>query len=88
MKTKTFFLTTLMFVSLLICSSGMRAQTAKSDLDQAKLMQQWLGTWETNLGKDTVEVWECKQYGKSFIGTVSRVIRGKKAPLYITNICH
>ena len=87
MKTKTFLLTTLMFLSLLMCSVGIHAQTAKSNLDQAKLMQQWLGTWEANTGKDTVEVWECRQYGKSFIGTVSRVIKGKKSPSYISNIC-
>ena len=87
MKTKTFFLSALVFVFLLMYSTGMQAQSAKSNLDQTKLMQQWLGTWEANTGKDTVEVWECRQYGKSFIGTVSRVIKGKKSPSYISNIC-
>jgi hypothetical protein len=85
MKTKTFFLTTLMFVSLLTCSTGIHAQTAKSNLDQVKLMQQWLGTWEATIGKDTVEVWEANQYGKSFIGNVSLIIKGKKSPSYISN---
>ena len=87
MKAKTVFLTTLMFVFLLVDTTWIHAQTAKSNLDQVKLMSQWLGTWETNIGIDTVEVWECKQYGKSFLGTVSHVIKGKKAPLYISNIC-
>jgi len=87
MKTKTFFLTTLMFVSLLIWSTRIHAQTAKSNLDQAKLMQQMLGTWEATVGKDTIEVWETKQYGKSFITHVSRNINGKKSPSYISNDC-
>ena len=85
MKTKTLFLSTLVFVFLLTCSTGIQAQTAKSNLDQTKLMQQWLGKWEANVGKDTIEVWEAKQYGKSFIGKVSLVIKGKKSPFYISN---
>jgi len=87
MKTKTFFLVTVIVVFILMCSTGIHAQTAKSNLDQSKLMQQWLGTWETILGKDSIEVWECQKYGKSFIGSVSRVLKGKKSPFYIANIC-
>ena len=87
MKTKTFFLTTLMFVFLIICTTGMHAQTAKSNLDQSKLMQQLIGTWEATVGKDTIEVWETKQYEKSFITSVSRNINGKKSPYYISNDC-
>ena len=87
MKTKTFLLTTLMFAFLLTSTTGIHAQTAKSNLDQAKLMQQMLGTWEATVGKDTVEVWETKQYGKSFITKVSRKIKGEKSPYYISNDC-
>jgi hypothetical protein len=87
MKTKTFFLITVMFAFLLACSTGIQAQSAKSNLDQTKLMQQWIGTWEANVGKDTIEVWEAKEYGKSFMGNVSYVIKGKKSPFYIANVC-
>ena len=76
-----------MFVFLLICSTGIQAQTAKSNLDQFKLMQQGLGTWEANVGKDSVQVHETQQYGKSFITTVSYNIKGKKTPLYTNNYC-
>ena len=87
MKTKTFFLTALMFVSLLIYSTGIHAQTAESKLDQFKLMQQGLGTWEANVGKDTVQVRENQQYGKSFMTNVSLVIKGTKSPFYIATYC-
>jgi len=87
MKTKTFFLTTMIFVFLLICSTGIQAQTAKSNLDQVKLQQQLIGTWQSNTGKDTVEVWETQQYGKSVITTVSYNIKGKKTPYYTNNFC-
>jgi hypothetical protein len=87
MKTKTFFLTTMMFVFLLMYSTGIQAQTAKSDLDQVKLMQQALGTWEATVGKDTVQVRESQQYGKSFIQNVYNNIKGKKTPFYTNNFC-
>ena len=87
MKTKTFILTTLVLVFLLFCSTGIRAQTAKSNLDQFKLMQQGLGTWEATVGKDTVEVRETQQYGKSFTTNVYYNIKGKKSPVYINNFC-
>jgi hypothetical protein len=36
MKTKTFFLTTLVFVFLLTCFAGIHTQTAKANLDPFK----------------------------------------------------
>ena len=87
MKTKAFFLTTIMFVFLLICSTGIQAQTAKSNLDQVKLMQQILGTWEATVDKDTVIVREHQEYGKAFITTVYYNIKGKKTPYYIATYC-
>ena len=86
MKTKTFFLTSLMFVFLLICTSGIHAQTAKSNLDQFKLMQQALGTWEATIGKDTVEIRETQQYGEAFTTNVYYNIKGNKSPEYINYI--
>ncbi len=85
MKTKTFILTLIMFVFLLIGSTGIHAQTGKSNLDQFKLMQQGLGTWQRDIGKDTVEVQEFQQYGKAFMTNVYYIIKGKKSPLYINN---
>ena len=59
-----------MFVFLLICSTGIQAQTAKSNIDQVKLMQWALGTWKAKVGKDSVQVMESQLYGKSFIQNV------------------
>jgi hypothetical protein len=74
-------------VFMLLCTNGLHAQTTQTKLDQVKLMQQSLGTWEANVGKDTVQVSENKQYGKSFINNVSLVIKGKKTPYYTNNFC-
>ena len=88
MKTRTSFLTNLMFVSLLIYSAGIQAQTSASGLDQIKLMQQMLGTWQGDVGKDTVEVREHQQYGKSFTSNVSLVVKGTKTPFYLSSYCY
>lgn len=87
MKTKTFFLTTMMFVFLLICSTGINAQTAKANLDQVKLMPQRLGTWEATIDKDTVLVREHQEYGKAFTANVYYIIKGNKTPYHTTNSC-
>ena len=87
MKIKSFFLTTIMFVFLLMCSTGIHAQTARSNLDQFKLMQRTLGTWEAIVGKDSVLVKETQQYGKSFIQKVYFNIKGKRTPYYTDNYC-
>jgi len=84
---KTFGLTTIVGVFLLVFSNGIHAQATTSNLDQIKLMQQALGTWQGDVGKDTVEVHEMQQYGKAFITTVYLIIKGKKSPFYINNYC-
>jgi hypothetical protein len=76
-----------MFVFLLMSSTGIHAQTGKPVLDQFKLMQQGIGTWEATVGKDTVEIRETQQYGKSFTVSVYYNINGKKSPVYISNYC-
>jgi hypothetical protein len=82
MKTKTFFLTILMFVFILTYSTGIQAQTAKSNLDQVKLMPQRLGTWEATIDKDTVFVREHQEYGKGYTANVYYNIKGNKSLYY------
>ncbi len=75
-----------MAVSLLVCSIGILAQTAQTQLNQLELMKQWLGTWQATVDKDTVEVWDYQQYGKTCIINVYLVIKGQKTPLYMNNM--
>jgi hypothetical protein len=83
---KKFCLTTAIFVFLLICFNRIQAQTTQVKLNQVELMKQWLGTWQSNTGKDTVELWEAKPYGKAMIITVYQVIKGKKSDSYMMSI--
>jgi hypothetical protein len=83
---KKICLTMTIAVFLLICINGLQAQTTQPKLNQVELMKQLIGTWQANVGKDTIEVWECQQYGKAFIINVHQVIKGQKIPLYINNL--
>jgi hypothetical protein len=84
MKAKSFYLTTVMFVFLLICFNGIQAQTNQTKLNQLESAKQFLGTWQTNMGKDTVEMWEGKTYGKTLIVNVYMVIKGVKSDSYLS----
>jgi hypothetical protein len=60
---KSFFLTTLIFVFLLLCSIGIHAQTTQTKLNQVELMKQFIGTWKTEIGKDTTIINEITSFG-------------------------
>jgi hypothetical protein len=83
---KKICLTVTIAVYLLICFNGILAQSVSNKIDQLKLMQQYVGSWQADIGKDTSEIWECQQFGKASIIKVYQVIKGKKIPLYINNI--
>lgn len=53
--------------TLMIMSSfALHAQSSGADLDQVELMKQMLGTWETEMGVDTILVWETIPFGIGF----------------------
>jgi hypothetical protein len=54
-------------------------------LNQVELMGQLKGVWQANVGKDTVEIWDCQPYGKSFTADVHQTIKGQKVPVYVNN---
>jgi alpha-galactosidase len=72
-------------VLLLLCPDGMQAQTGAPKLDQLKLMQAWIGTWQRVIGKDSVQVLEFQQYGKGFVQDLYLLINGKKSNLGIAS---
>ena len=78
-------LTAVICLFLLFISNGILAQSTQTKLNQVELVKQWLGTWQNDVNKDTVDIWEAKPYGKAIIGTVYRVIKGVKSDLYVTN---
>ena len=55
---------TLLIVYLLLCSNGMHAQTTDSKLDQVEQMKKFIGSWQTEMGKDTIFITVGKTFGK------------------------
>lgn len=82
---KTILKTTLAF-AILFYSTGIEAQRPQPKLNQLELYKQFTGTWQAEIGADSVEVRECREYGLSFVIDVYQVIKGKKIPVYINNI--
>jgi hypothetical protein len=67
---------------LLFCVNGIQAQTTQTKLNQSELIQQFLGTWQHNSGKDSIGVWEVNQYENAFVTYFHLVINGKKSLIY------
>jgi hypothetical protein len=82
---RTFIWSALSATILMLCTENITAQDNAKIADQSKLMQSWIGTWQQKWGKDTVEVWKVKPYGKSFTMDVYLEIKGKKTHLRKNN---
>jgi hypothetical protein len=82
---KRHYLTTLIAVSLFICSNELKAQSVATELDQLKLAQVFAGTWQQKAGIDTIIIYEAQQYGKAFVENVYLVIKGVKSFYYADN---
>jgi hypothetical protein len=82
---KTFIKTTIVLFILLI-PNGIQAQTTKTKLNQMQLYKQFVGTWQANIGADSIEVREYREYGLAFVIDVYHVIKGQKIPKYINNV--
>jgi|WetSurMetagenome_2_1015567.scaffolds.fasta_scaffold08245_4 hypothetical protein len=86
---KKFYLMTAIAVFLLLAfSKGIQGQNIRSNLDQPKLMLQFLGNWQANVGIDTLEVWDCQVFGKAYTSNVYQVTKGHKTPFFINNISY
>ena len=82
---KKLCITVVVFVFMLFASNILMAQ----NVDQLKLMKQYIGTWQASIGKDSVEVWDFKLYGsQAFVVEVTHTFKGKKTPVSINSISY
>ena len=74
---------TLYFIALLIglhmsvIIKPIQAQTTQNQLNQIELMKQFLGTWQAEMGKDTIQVDEFTAFGSGIVGTIKTITKGK-----------
>ena len=74
---KTFCLTTITVVILLLFTNGLLAQNAQTKLNQVELMKQLIGSWKVDMGKDTVLFWDAKSFGTGLECYYKTVSKGK-----------
>ena len=75
---KTICFTTMIAVFMLLFTNGLQAQTTQPKLDQLKLWNAFIGTWQQVISKDTIQISETQKYGNAFVGNVYLVVNGKK----------
>ncbi len=64
------------FLMLLIIKP-IQAQTTQNKLNQVELMKQFLGTWQAQMAKDTIQVDEFAAFGPGVVGTIKNITKGK-----------
>ena len=82
------FIYALITLSFLLTQAKTEAQTKQPKLNQMELYKQFTGTWKADIGADSIEMRECREYELAFIIDVYRIISGKKIPLYINNVSY
>jgi len=54
-----------------------QAQTTQNKLNQVELMKQFLGTWQAQMARDTIQVDEFTAFGSGIVGTIKNITKGK-----------
>ena len=74
---------TLYFIAMMIglhmsaIVKPVHAQTTQNKLNHVELMKQFLGTWQAEMGKDTIQVDEFTAFGSGIVGTIKTITKGK-----------
>jgi hypothetical protein len=82
------FIFTVITLSFLLTQAEIDAQTKQPKLNQMELYKQFTGTWKAEIGVDSIEMRECREYGLAFIIDIYRIINGKRIPVYINNVSY
>ncbi|MGB8490042.1 MAG: hypothetical protein WCE64_03210 [Bacteroidales bacterium] len=59
------------------------AQSVNTKLDQIELIKSSSGTWQTIVGKDTIEKWDHQQYGNGYIVYAYQVVGKESIPQHV-----
>lgn len=72
-------------VSCFVVSDRIQGQGTGTNLDQMKLMQQFLGVWQVTLPQDSLLLVEIKQVDDAFLETDYLVVKDEKSIISIWN---
>jgi hypothetical protein len=74
---KISLLTTLLVAFLLLFTNGIQAQTTQTRLNQVELLKQFLGTWKSEIAKDTIIIGYYTPFGNAVESNLQIVTKGK-----------
>jgi hypothetical protein len=74
---KTFSLTTITVVFLLFLTIGIQAQTSQTKPNNLELFKQFVGTWKSEMGKDTAFIMTIKSFYNGFESYLKTETKGK-----------
>ena len=74
---KKIFSIAMVSLLMLFFTNQILAQTTQNKLNQVELMKQFLGTWQAQMGKDTIQVDEFNAFGSGIVGTIKTLTKGK-----------
>ncbi len=70
----SFLVLTVFTFGFIVCVS---AQSSETDLDQVKLMKQYIGKWTAESGKDSLWLWEITPSDKGYVHAFYLKVKGK-----------
>ena len=71
------FLTISGIILYLNCSSYAQSQNPNTTLDQARLMSQFEGNWNCEIGRDTSAFWDMEPYGSGYAAGLKYITKGR-----------
>jgi hypothetical protein len=74
---KNSYLTLMLFLFLFSYSSGIQAQNKQIKLDQPELLNKLLGTWQAEIGKDSIQIQEYKSFGNAIECNIKNICNNK-----------
>ena len=75
---RTFYFIAMMIgLHMAVVIKPIQAQTTQNKLNQVELMKQFLGTWQAQMAKDTIQVDEFTAFGSGVVGTIKNITKGK-----------
>ena len=74
---KTYRLSTLIVIFVLLCTNAIHAQTTQTQLNQLELIKQFIGNWKAEMGKDTTVFYEAKLFGTGIEDYMEFITKGK-----------
>ena len=71
------FLTISGIILYLNCSIYVQSQNPHTTLDQARLMRQFEGNWNCEIGRDTSAFWDMEPYGSGYAAGLKYITKGR-----------